>query len=72
MNIELTLGELWILADAMNYALEQYADSNGDIDPCNLNDMRIWSVEQLVDNKRIMAAVAKKIEDAAACAEQNK
>lgn len=62
MNINLTISELSILESAMEYAIEQYADSNGDIDPCCLIDVRDADrIGQYVDGKRIMNDVLDKI-----------
>lgn len=55
---ELDKNELEMLLDAMNFCIEQFEDSHGEIDPCCLTDMRCWTHEQFAENVLVMHKVA--------------
>ena len=70
MYINLTDNELYILQSAMEYAIEQYADNGGDVDPCYLNDMRCFDQHQYAENLSLMDKTLFDLKEAIAKAEE--
>lgn len=70
MYINLTDNELYILQSAMEYAISQYADNGGDVDPCYLNNTRCVDQHQYAANLRLMNKTLFNLKESIAEAEE--